>query len=121
MKNLNTQREVVKKKREELKAQEESLKTLYNEKARDICPFNIGDEIEYEPGKKGRVDEIYFPRECWKPLEEQDPKYWAVAGRKFNKDGKPSKKDFQPVSNNTHIINGTSCRRKILDETLEIK
>jgi len=121
MPGLDTQREIVKTKREELRSQEEALKALYDEKARELCPFNIGDEIEYEPGKRGVVDRIYFPCEFWRPLEEQVPESWAVTGRKINKDGRFGKKDFQDVSNDTHVIDGTSCRRKTLDETLGIK
>lgn len=121
MTGLDTQREIVKKKREELKAQEDALKALYDEKARELCPFNIGDEIEYEPGRRGKVDEIYFPCECWRPLEEQKPESWAVTGRKINKDGMLGKKNFQAVSNDTHVIDGTSCRVKTLDEALRIK
>lgn len=120
MTDLCSHREIVKSKREELKIQEDALKTLYNEKARAICPFDIGEEIEYEPGKKGKVDKIFFPYECWNPLEDQSPESWAVTGRKINKDGTFGKKNFQAVSNVTHVIDGTSCRRKMLDETLGI-
>nr|WP_163500236.1 hypothetical protein [Halomonas socia] len=120
MTDLDSQREIVKRKREELKSQEDSLKTLYDEKAREIFPFDIGDEIEYEPGKKGKVDEIFFPYECWNPLEEKSPESWAVTGRKINKNGAFGKKNFPAVSNETHIIDGTSCRRKTLDETFGI-
>ena len=121
MSNLQEQREVVKKSRDDLKLQEKSLRSLYDQESQRICPFNIGDTIEYEPGKKGKVDKIYFPDEAWISLEEQEPDLWAVTGLKINKDGKLGKKEYQAVSNKTHIINGTSCRRMNLEETLGIK
>lgn len=120
MTDLDVQREIVEKKREELRSQEEALKELYDEKARELCPFNIGDEIEYEPGKRGIVDRVYFPSESWRPLEEQAPESWAVTGRKINKDGRFGKKYFQDVSSDTHIIDGASCRKKTLDENFGI-
>jgi hypothetical protein len=118
MKIIQTQRNVVAKKRNELAEQEERLKALYNQKSQEICPFHLGDEIEYEQGKKGKIEEIYFPSECWISLEEQEPNLWAVTGKKINKTGKPGKKNYHPVSNKTHLINGTSCRRKTFDEYL---
>jgi len=121
MTDLQRQREAVKKKRDDLARQAESLRSLYDQESQRICPFKIGAVIEYEPGKKGKVERIYFPDESWTPLESQEPDLWAVTGKKINKDGEPGKKDYEAVSNKSHIINGNSCRKKNLDETFGIK
>lgn len=54
MSNIQKQREVVKKARNDLESQEKSLRSLYDQESQKICPFNIGDTIEYEPSKKGK-------------------------------------------------------------------
>jgi hypothetical protein len=53
-------------------------------------------------------------------LEEQEPNLWAVTGKKINKDGTDGKKDYHPVSNKTHIIDGALCHRKNIDEIFGI-
>lgn len=116
MSNLDTERESLKAKRKELQAQEDALRELYDDEARKICPFDSGDEIEYEPGKKGVVDRVFFPCTAWIPLEDQAPDRWAVTGRKINKDGKFGKKGFQVVSGDSHIVEGKVCRKKNLDD-----
>lgn len=121
MEELQSKQNKVQDLREKLKEQEQVLQTMYDETAQSICPFNVGQEIEYEPGKKGIVQKIFFPRECWQSLEEQEPIYWSVTGKKTNKNGKFGKKDYQPVSNKTHIINSSACRRMTLEEKLAIK
>lgn len=120
MNELDSQRKLVKRGREELQIEEEALKAKYDNHAQEICPFGIGDEIEYELGKKGEINRIFFPSECWMPIEEQEPDHWAVTGQKINKNGKYGKKDFPAVSEKTHVIDGNVCRRKTLDETLGI-
>ncbi len=121
MKELQSKQKEVQNLREKLKEQEQVLQAMYDEIPQSICPFNVGQKIEYEPGKKGIVKTISFPLECWQSLEEQEPIYWSVTGTKINKSGKFGKKDYQPVSDKTHIINGTACRRMTLKETLDIK
>jgi len=121
MPNLKKEREKLKQLRDAFEKDEKSLKSMYDDNAKTISPFAIGDEIEYESNKKGKVNKIYFPSEPWLPLEEQEPDCWAVTGNKINKNGRPGKKDYHPVSNKTHKINGTTCRKNTLDETLGIK
>jgi hypothetical protein len=121
MTNIQVVRAKVKNKRDELDEEELTLKKMYDDIANDICPFNIGDKIEYEPGKMGVVDEIFILSKSWIPLEEQDPENWAVTGRKTNKNGEFGKKNYQIISNKTHIINGLSCHKKTLSETFGIR
>lgn len=115
------ERGALKSKREELKLQKEALKLKYDEKAKEICPFSIGDRIEYEPGKEGVVEEIYFLGKDYINLEEQEPTTWGVTGRKINKDGKYGKKKFKPVSNASHVVKGKRCKRKTLNEEFGIE
>jgi hypothetical protein len=108
-------------KRDELAQLEQSLQNQYDQIVQNLCPFKIGDKIEYELGKKGIVEKIYFPREHWYPLEEQSPEYWAIRGKKINKIGKFGLKDYHEVSNKTHTINGYVCKRMSIEETLMLR
>jgi hypothetical protein len=58
MTTLHNQREIVRKQRNELELQEKKLLDLYNNESEKLCPFRSGDEIEYEPGKKGKVEKF---------------------------------------------------------------
>ena len=113
--------EAVHEKRDELAQLEQSLQNQYDQIIQNLCPFKIGDEIEYESGKKGIVEKIYFPREQWYPLEKQSPEYWAVRGKKINKTGKLAFKDYHEVSNKTHTINGCVCKRMSIEETFMLR
>ena len=121
--SIETLQQQVRKIRDELIHLEQSLQARYDLIAQNLCPFNIGDEIEYEPGKKGIVEKIYYPREgcdC-SPLEEEKPDYWAVTGKKINKNGQLGLKEYKEVSNKTHTINGSVCQRMSVKETLMLK
>ena len=121
MTELQLKQQEVRHLREELEKQEKALQLMYDKTIQSICPFKIDQEIEYEPDKKGFIQSIFFQRNFYEPLEDQEPQYWAVTGLKLNKDGSVGKKTYQPVSNKTHIIKGLVCRRKTLEETFGIK
>ncbi len=117
---LQSEQNKLKKLRKDFANEEQLLNKRYDNEAKKICPFKIGDEIEYQSGKRGKVDKIFFPKE-WEALEDQEPNQWAVTGSKINKDGKLGKKNYHYVSGKTHVINGHVCRRKTLSEVLGIK
>jgi hypothetical protein len=121
--NIEILQQQIHKKRDELIHLEQTLQERYDQIAQNLCPFKIGDEIEYEPGKKGIVEKIYYPREgcdC-SPLEEEKPDYWAVTGKKINKNGHLGLKEYKEISNKTHTINGSVCQRMSVKETLFLK
>jgi hypothetical protein len=118
--NIETLQQQVREKRDELAQLEQTLQERYDQIAQNLCPFKIGDEIEYEPGKKGVVEKIYYLKDDCCTLEQQKPAYWTVTGKKINKNGHLGLKEYKEVSNKTHTINGSVCRRMSYKETLKL-
>ena len=120
---IEKQKNIVRTLRQQLYQEEQKLQRLYNEEARKNCPFKVGDTVEYNKGMFGEITLIYHQSDIHCPIElieDQDPKGWAIDGKKINKNNKRGKLNFGPLSVYTHSINGNVFKRKMWNEVLNM-
>ena len=114
--------------KERIKELQRAIAELQNElreqfliKARSMCPYKIGTIIEYQQGKRGRVDSVGYSLDpFWNELDENLSVSWTVTGKKILRDGSDGKKNFQEVGPHSHVIEGTICRQKTVSDVLGI-
>ena len=80
------------------------LHGLFQRKAQEICPVQLGETVEYEFGKYGRVDRIDFDIDPALELEPLAEIRWVVWGHKINENHQLSKRLFSPIDPLTHSI-----------------
>ncbi|HLP48810.1 MAG TPA: hypothetical protein VK469_22915 [Candidatus Kapabacteria bacterium] len=132
--------------KEQLIPEIEELKQLMNSAAKEICPFKVGDRIEFEDGKQGEITDItYFSLDfnyyCYIPpvtkrgyeeaetfdysqavvIDYNHEKFsftWQLEGVMINKDGNPGKRKFVPKNLFENKIEGNKVFEKTLSKVL---
>lgn len=134
--------------KEQLFPAKEDLEQLMNEAAKAICPFKIGERVEFENGKQGEIVNItYFSmdffsysynmppatKHTYEKPETFDPSRtiviefeqtefsftWQIEGVMIKKDGSPGKRNFVPKNPFENKIEGHKIYERTLINFLE--
>lgn len=88
------------------------LHALFQLKAQESCPIRLGEKVEYEFGKYGRVDRIGFDIDPMQELEPLAEIRWTVWGHRINQNKQCGKRTFRPIGLATHAFQDGVFRPK---------